>query len=260
MNNSFEEKCDKLIKQVQDQQNILDVILDKNNQLNIISSSQVQDIDNISDSNKKLLHKLETREFEIAIVGLEKAGKSTFANALIENNILPSAPERCTFTSTRLINGKDKALVEFYTEAEFNTIFINLLKEIDFPNVDSNTSYKNFNLQEFEDYFAQLETNNSDLYRSHIGKTDEEIKDIIKYRQNLILNGEIQEFSGNELNTEDFKSYIKGQEATDGTDTARPRSVKSLTIESSKLQQLKTAIIYDVPGYRGNFLQNVSFR
>lgn len=249
MNNSFEEKCDKLIKQVNNQQNILDVILDKNNQLNIISSSQIQDIANISNSNKKLLHKLETREFEIAIVGLEKAGKSTFANALIENNILPYAPERCTFTSTRLTNGKDKALVEFYTEAEFNNIFLNLLKEIEFPNIDSNTSYKNFNLQDFESYFTQLEAKNPYLYRSHIGKTDEEIKDIIKYRENLVLNGETQEFSGNELNTEDFKSYIKGQKTTDSTDTARPRSVKSLTIESSKLQQLKTAIIYDVPGF-----------
>lgn len=249
MSNTFEQKCDKLINQINKQQNILDLILDNNAQLNVITSSQTQDIAKISDSNKKLLHKLETREFEIAIVGLEKAGKSTFANALIENNVLPSAPERCTFTSTRLVNGKDKALIEFYTEDEFDAIFINLLEEIEFPNIDSQTSYKTFNLHEFETYFSHLEQNNSNLYKSHIGKTDEEIKDILEYRQNLILTGETQEFSGDELNTEDFQSYIKGQKTKNGTDTSRPRSVKNLAIESSKLQQLKNAIIYDVPGF-----------
>ena len=39
----------------------------------------------------RLYRKLDKNEFEIAIVGLEKAGKSTFANALIENRILPDA-------------------------------------------------------------------------------------------------------------------------------------------------------------------------
>lgn len=142
MSNTFEQKCDKLINQINKQQNILDLILDNNAQLDVITSKQTQDIAKISASNKKLLHKLETREFEIAIVGLEKAGKSTFANALIENNVLPSAPERCTFTSTRLVSGKDKALIEFYTEAEFDSIFVNLLEEIEFPNIDDQTSYK----------------------------------------------------------------------------------------------------------------------
>lgn len=249
MSNTFEQKCDKLINQINKQQNILDLILDNNAQLDVITSKQTQDIAKISASNKKLLHKLETREFEIAIVGLEKAGKSTFANALIENNVLPSAPERCTFTSTRLVSGKDKALIEFYTEAEFDSIFVNLLEEIEFPNIDDQTSYKTFNLQDFETYFAQLEQNNPNLYKSHIGKTDEEIKDILEYRQNLILTGETKEFLGDALNTDDFQSYIKGQKTTDGTDTSRPRSVKNLAIESSKLQQLKNAIIYDVPGF-----------
>ena len=249
MSDTFEQKCDKLINQINKQQSILDVILDNNTQLNVISNSQIQDITKISDSNKNLLHKLETREFEIAIVGLEKAGKSTFANALIENNVLPSAPERCTFTSTRLVNGMDKALIEFYTEDEFNTIFLSLLEEIEFPKIDDQTSYKTFVFQDFKSYFDSLEQKNSNLYKSHLGKTDEEIKDILEYRQKLILSGETKEFLGDELNTADFQSYIKGQKTTDGTDTSRPRSVKSLSIESSKLQQLKTAVIYDVPGF-----------
>jgi hypothetical protein len=64
---------------------------------------------------------------------LEKAGKSTFANALIDNYVLPSAPERCTFTTTRLVSGSDKATVEFYTEIEFNKIFQEMLAELEYP-------------------------------------------------------------------------------------------------------------------------------
>ncbi|MCP4369188.1 MAG: hypothetical protein GY797_13900 [Deltaproteobacteria bacterium] len=44
----------------------------------------------IKDKRQKLaiyLDKLQSNRFELAIVGLEKAGKSTFANALISNNI-----------------------------------------------------------------------------------------------------------------------------------------------------------------------------
>ena len=56
-----------------------------------------------------VLHKLVNNEFEIAIVGLEKAGKSTFANALMESNLLPAKDLRCTFTSTQIeYSGDDK--------------------------------------------------------------------------------------------------------------------------------------------------------
>ena len=40
--------------------------------------------------NSELLERVRNNSFEIAIVGLEKAGKSTFANALIGLDILPA--------------------------------------------------------------------------------------------------------------------------------------------------------------------------
>ena len=58
-------------------------------------SKQLQKIKNDAIRYKR---KLEKGEFEIAIVGLEKAGKSTFANAIIDNEILPRDDIRCTFT------------------------------------------------------------------------------------------------------------------------------------------------------------------
>ena len=217
---------------------------------NIISidGNERDELSNLLDKNKKIIHKLKSDEFEIAIVGLEKAGKSTFANALIENDVLPSAAERCTFTSTMLKYGNDEAEVIFYNEKEFNEMFISMLEGIEYPNA-LEQSYKTLSLTDFEHYFESLSSNNINLYKAHIGKTDEEIKEIIAVRSRLMLNGGIKKFHKEELATEDFKSYIKGEKIGGRTNTAKPRSVKKIEIKSSKLQKLKTAVIYDVPGF-----------
>jgi len=217
-----------------------------NANLSIVTNEERERLDTILQSNKRYLHKLQSNEFEIAIVGLEKAGKSTFANALIENTVLPSAPERCTFTSTRLTNGDDSAIVEFYKEDEFNEIFIELLQEIDYPNAEKE-NFKTISLDKFQAFFDELENKNPDKHKNHVGKTDEEIKDIIKGRNKLTLTGKTKKFSGDELSTDAFQAYIKGENK--GADTSKPRSVKKVEINSSKLQKLDSAIIYDVPGF-----------
>ena len=68
---------------------------------------------------ERLLKKLEKNEFEISIVGLEKAGKSSFANAMIGNDILPSKEARCTYTSTSIRYGENRATVRFFSRQEF---------------------------------------------------------------------------------------------------------------------------------------------
>lgn len=211
-----------------------------------IEENQVSKMNSVLERNKKFLHKLESNEFEIAIVGLEKAGKSTFANSLIENSVLPSAPERCTFTATRLVSGADKASVDFYTENEFNEIFRQILSEIKFPNAEGE-SFRTLSLERFNKYFASLEDVDRELYKNHTGKTDEEIRDIIKNRDRLILTGNGLQFSGDDLLGDAFQAYIKGE--SKGADTSKPRSVKKIQIESSKLNKLETAVLYDVPGF-----------
>ncbi|WP_044255813.1 dynamin family protein [Isosphaera pallida] len=51
---------------------------------------------------ERQLGRLERGEFRIAVVGLEKAGKSTLVNAWLEHDLLPSDSARCTFTTTRV--------------------------------------------------------------------------------------------------------------------------------------------------------------
>jgi len=219
-----------------------------NAEVQVLENGEDVKLQDILQKNSSFLRKLERDEFEIAIVGLEKAGKSTFANALIESDVLPSAPERCTFTSTRLVYGsEDRAKVEFYTTEEFNKIFKSMLKDLEYEDAD-NTSFRTLTTYQFENFFQKLEEEKPNLYKAHVGKTDEEIKDILKVRDRLQLDRPIREFFGSEgIESEEFKAYIKGENK--GQDTSKPRSVKKIEIESSKLNRLKTAIIYDVPGF-----------
>lgn len=53
---------------------------------------------------KKQLERLKKREFRIAVVGLEKAGKSTFVNAWLDCDLLPAKGDRCTFTTTQIFS------------------------------------------------------------------------------------------------------------------------------------------------------------
>jgi len=213
-------------------------------------NKEYKELDELIQRSEKLLKKLRRGEFEISIVGLEKAGKSTFANALIQRDVLPSAPDRCTFTSTKLFYGEeDKAEVELYNEMEFNEIFKEMLRELNYPNVDS-VNFRDMSINEFERFFESLAESNPNLYKSHSGKTDEEIKDILKYKDDLELSGRTLIFKDDELESDNFKAYIKGIKINDvETNTAKPRSVKRLEIKSSKLDTMKNVVIYDVPGF-----------
>lgn len=133
MNENFEKEKNLLIEKIQQRNTVLKELINDNHRVHLLTKDQLDKLENILQKNEKFKQKIISNEFEIAIVGLEKAGKSTFANALIKSNILPSAPERCTFTSTRLVSGVDTARVQFYTESQFEKIFQALLKEVGFP-------------------------------------------------------------------------------------------------------------------------------
>lgn len=75
-------------------------ILDVDPDQLVISYGERAQIEKLIGRNERLLEKIRSQEFEIAVVGLEKAGKSTLSNALIRVNVLPAESERCTFTKT----------------------------------------------------------------------------------------------------------------------------------------------------------------
>lgn len=72
------------------------------------------------------LERLRANRFEVAVIGLEKAGKSALLNAWLGQEILPSARERCTFTSTEIWSAQTEhdqlLLIEYYSKEEISTL------------------------------------------------------------------------------------------------------------------------------------------
>jgi len=81
---------------------------------------------------RRQLERLKKREFRIAVVGLEKAGKSTFINAWLECDLLPAKAARCTFTTTQIYSvtndANQKLEVQTKTEAQFQALLGDLKK------------------------------------------------------------------------------------------------------------------------------------
>ncbi len=80
---------------------------------------------------RRQLERLKKREFRIAVVGLEKAGKSTFINAWLECDLLPAKAGRCTFTTTQIYSVENESEQRLEVQARTEEEFINLLKELE---------------------------------------------------------------------------------------------------------------------------------
>lgn len=117
-----EEYIAKLDEQIQ----VIDRIL-KMDLGSVVSAELKKQLRKLKTEAETVQRKLKNNEFEIAIVGEESSGKSTFANALMGNSILPRADKRCTYTSTRIAysgdDNEDSAVVSFYTVDEFDSDF-----------------------------------------------------------------------------------------------------------------------------------------
>jgi hypothetical protein len=65
------------------------------------------------------------------VVGLEKAGKSTFINAWLECDLLPAKGGRCTFTTTQIYSVKSESEQRLEVQTRTQEQFIHLLKELE---------------------------------------------------------------------------------------------------------------------------------
>lgn len=94
--------------------------------------------------------RLEQTYINIAVIGLEKQGKSSVINAWIKQELLPTAVERCTWATTTIVNdpNKHEAHIEFYSREEIDKIIAELKndfgeigKKINFPLSASDSEY-----------------------------------------------------------------------------------------------------------------------
>lgn len=206
----------------------------------IINSDTTANLENFKNDAKKLLKKLEKGEFEIAVIGLEKAGKSSFSNAIMDNDVLPTADARCTYTATCIKAGDvDNAVVTFFSIEEFNRSFREKLKVLGIQEVEAYT-YNDLDEGRYEKLYDSLEDIVKKNYENSI---NQDILEIIKNRDSLsyYLGNSPKQYSGNELSSDEFKDFIqKPQKAI---------AVKEIVIETTKFESMKNAIMYDVPGF-----------
>lgn len=188
--------------------------------------------------SEKLLRKLKNNEFEIAIVGLEKAGKSSFSNAFMENSLLPTDQGRCTYTSTCIsYNETDLAEITFYTKEEFARNFSDKLKKIGIEQPE-HYSFELLTRQQYEQLFSHLDVSKQKSYGSTL---NQDILETIEYKQSILnyLGNPIKQFSGESF--EEFKGFIK--------EPSKAIAVKEITIGSKLLKRMPNAFIYDIPGF-----------
>lgn len=144
-------------------------ICDKDRRREVIRYEQRDKYDKLIRANEALLEKLRLREFSVAVVGLEKAGKSTLANALLKVVLLPEYTARCTYTTTEIRAGnEDIAEVYFYGKEKFEENFQRMLKDIGWEGAES---FADMELRKFERYWVTVKDKNPALYQQHNGTT-----------------------------------------------------------------------------------------
>lgn len=197
---------------------------------------------------EQLLPKLKKSEFEIAVVGLEKAGKSSFSNALIGLTALPTADERCTFTSTciRPVDADQNASgqagyaeVTFYSQQEFERSFREKLEVLGIPDASCYT-IGNLSLEKYNQLFDACDDLKKQFYERSLHR---DILDTLQHKQEIrqYIGASKRTFHGDELKQSEFSSFI--------TAPGRAIAVKDVVIYSTELQKMPNAVMYDVPGF-----------
>jgi hypothetical protein len=176
---------------------------------------------------EKLMNRLQKGEFRIAVVGLEKAGKSTFVNAWLGSDLLPAKPARCTFTTTQIYS------VQHETEQRLETL----------PKTSQEYEvYKNdLRLQtESADKGAALKASN-DL--AVMEKHDSTLREVIAEGRRTFAFSRLEEIKS------DLSRYVADEKYAHAMQEAR--------LFTSKLAAVDGVVFYDVPGLDSGLAKHI---
>ena len=256
MSNTWDEEKLAFIRKLEKQEECFAELFAKDKDGMIIGPSERSTLASLRERNSAVLSRLHSREFAVAVVGLEKAGKSTLGNALINSEILPEYTERCTYTTTELRAGEhNEAEITFYTDEEFTRIFRDMLSSVGYTGT---ADFRNIKPEDFSRYWEAVGEDSSkrDIYERHNGKTDEDILTILRGSSTIgdLLGKPVKKFTwDNEQGSSEFQLYITGINGynPDGSAirTAHPYAVKNVVIRSTELGDMSNIVLYDVPGF-----------
>lgn len=175
------------------------------------------------------LERLHANRFEVAVIGLEKAGKSALLNAWLEQEILPSARERCTFTSTEIWSAQteqdQELFIQYYSKEEINKL--QLQRRDALLGTLSERERK-----EIQEDFDDTE--------KHLSKILEFGKQKTGFSQKFIDIGEISE----QLQSAVFKNR------------AQSLAIKRIQLKTVRLRSDRDIIFHDVPGFNSGILMH----
>ena len=163
-----------LLEKLEKSNLMLSTILEDHQENSLFTEENFKALNDAFSINQEYKKRLEKDDLEIAIIGVEKAGKSTFANALIKS----------TFTTIEY-GEHEEAIIELYSEKEFNIIFNKLLKSINYPINKIPSDFKSLSLEEFEAECELLDKDNINYIPVH-----EDIIAILKDKNRFSLTGE----------------------------------------------------------------------
>ncbi|MEA5471250.1 dynamin family protein, partial [Spirulina sp. 06S082] len=170
-----------------------------------------------AEPTNRQLERLRKREFRIAVVGLEKAGKSTFINAWLECDLLPAKGGRCTFTTTQIYSVKSESEQRLEVQTRTEEQFSHLLKELE------------------------------------IGGANEDLKTI---RENEITLQQVRR-EGNIIIPFTRLEDIRGQLNKYVADEKYAHAVLEARLYTNKLAQAEGIVFYDVPGSDSGLAKHV---
>ncbi len=239
-NNEKVEYSQKLESQI----NAITQILNLNT-AGLIDGEKEKKLRKLKEQAEVLKRKIDTGEFEIAVIGLEKSGKSTFANALIQKEILPSDNERCTYTASSIEYSSEgaSAVVEVMTENEFYTGFNEKIKMIGIENPET-YSLPDTNESKYNAAIAKVEERLKKIGGKINKNLNEDILNIIKNKSTLLAlcrGPKKIEFHGDDLKSKEFRNLICSPE--------QAVAVKKIIIKTDEFKGMPNAVLYDVPGF-----------
>jgi hypothetical protein len=173
------------------------------------------------------LQRLRKGEFRIAVVGLENAGKSTFINAWLDYELLPSRSSRCTFTTTRIqsIEHDDDQRLEVTTKSreEFDRL-----------------------LEELRDVAANAEGDRATRAREDLQTIEDN-----RSRLDEVVGRTIEPTSFDEFT--DIENELRKYVADEGY----AHAVREVRLYTNKLVSTGGIVFFDVPGLNSGLQKHI---
>ena len=224
------ETCAKQLTRLEKTSVLSDKLITLSNKTGIdISPEMVQKIEHEHARLNRQLERLRANRFEVAVIGLEKAGKSALLNAWLGQEILPSARERCTFTSTEIWSAQTEqdqlVAIEYYSREEIAKLQEQRQKAL------AGALLSDKEKKEIQEDFNDTEKNLNQIY---------EFTKKGSFKQPFLDIGEISEL----LQSAIFKNR------------AQALSIKRIQLKTVRLRSDRDIIFHDVPGFNSGILMH----